>query len=254
MKRLLPLLIIALAFSSCQEDVKFNNPGFQGLKDDVFWRANDARAYVSPTNTLRIEALTEYETVTLTTSNANPGTYVLGTTNVYNTASYTSNFNGVELAYATAPVTGPVSSVAVINGGTGYTSDCELQPAPNPNNLYSCSYSHDTTGGSGSGLKVAIIENAGVVTSVIRVTSQGNGYAPGDIVTVALGNVNCKLQILNTVSSNGEIEITKYDNVNKTISGKFKFNAANSNGSPLGEPILNFQYGEFYKIPVLPSM
>ena len=52
MKRFLYLFIIALAFSSCQEDVKFNNPGFQGLKDDVFWRANDARAYVDATGKL----------------------------------------------------------------------------------------------------------------------------------------------------------------------------------------------------------
>lgn len=254
MKRFLSLFIIALAFSSCQEDVKFNNPGFQGLKDDVFWRANDARAYVDASGKLRIEALTAYEIMTLNTSSANVGTYVLGTTNANNSATYSSNFNNVALEYATTPITGPVNSVAVINGGTGYTSDCELQPAPNPNNLYSCSSSHDTTGGSGSGLKVAIIENAGVVSSVIRVASQGNGYAPGDIVTVSLGNVNCKLKVLNTVSSNGEIEITKYDDVNKTISGKFKFNAANSNGSPFGGPILNFQYGEFYKIPIFPSI
>lgn len=238
MKRLLPLLIIALAFSSCQEDVKFNNPGFQGLKDDVFWRANDARAYVSPTNTLRIEALTEYETVTLTTSNANPGTYVLGTTNIYNTASYTSNFNNVELAYATIAVPGPVADVSLSNGGTGYSSGTSVA----------------TTGGTGSGLTVNIVANtSGIVTSA-TVSSQGSGYLAGDLVTVAGGNVNCKVTVTNVQNSNGEIKITEYDNVKGTISGKFKFNAANSNGSPLGEPILNFQYGEFYKIPVLPSM
>ena len=49
MKRFLSLFLVAMAFSSCQEDVKFNNPGFQALKDDVFWRANDARAYVDAT-------------------------------------------------------------------------------------------------------------------------------------------------------------------------------------------------------------
>jgi hypothetical protein len=55
-------------------------------------------------------------------------------------------------------------------------------------------------------------------------------------------------------NSNGEIKITEYDNVNMTVSGIFKFNAANTNNSPFGGSILNFQYGEFYKIPVFPSI
>jgi hypothetical protein len=253
MKRFLPLFLVFLAISSCQEDIKFNSPGFQGLKDDVFWKANDVRAYISSTGQLSIEALTQYEQITLNTSSANVGTYILGTTNSNNSASYTSNFNEVELDYETIAVPGPVYNVALVNGGSGYTSDCVLQPAPNPNNQYTCSSSHDTTGGSGSGLKVAIVANsAGVVTSVIRVTARGNGYVPGDLVTVALGNVNCKLRVLNTQNSNGEIEITKYDNVDMTVTGKFKFNASNTGA--IGNPILNFQYGEFYKVPIFPSL
>jgi hypothetical protein len=111
-----------------------------------------------------------------------------------------------------------------------------------------------TTGGTGSGLTVNVVANAsGVVTSV-AVSSRGSGYLAGDLVTVAGGNVNCKFSVANVQNSNGEIKITEYDNVNFTISGKFKFNAANSNGSPFGGPILNFQYGEFYKIPIYPSI
>ena len=254
MKNFLSLLIIALAFSSCQENVKFNNPGFQGQKDDVFWRANDARAYVSATGKLSIKALTEYEILTLNTSSPNVGTYVLGTTDINNSATYSSNFSNIQLEYATISLTGPVYSVAIISGGTGYVSDCNL---PTGQTTYTCSSSHETTSsaGGGSGLKVALVANsAGVVTSIIRVTSEGNGYSPGDIVTVALGGVNCKLRILNTQNSNGEIKITNYDNVNATVTGTFKLKAANSNGSPFGGPILNFQYGEFYKIPIYPSI
>lgn len=239
MKRFLSLFIIALAFSSCQEDVKFNNPGFQGLKDDVFWRANDARAYVDATSgKLRIEALTQYEIITLNTNSANVGTYVLGTTNINNSATYSSNFNDIPLEYATIAVPGPTGSVSLFNGGTGYSSGTSVA----------------TTGGTGSGLTVNVVANAsGVVTSV-TVSSRGSGYMAGDLITVAGGNVNCKIIISNVQNSNGEIKITEYDNVNFTISGKFKFNAANSNGSPFGGPILNFQYGEFYKIPIYPSI
>lgn len=238
MKRFLSLFIIAVAFSSCQDDVKFNNPGFQGLKDDVFWRANDARAYVDGSGKLRVEALTAYEIITLNTSSANVGTYVLGTTNIDNSATYSSNFQDILLEYATIAVPGPTASVTLVDGGTGYSSGTSVA----------------TSGGTGSGLTVNVVANtSGVVTSV-TVSSRGSGYLAGDLITVAGGNVNCKIRISNVQNSNGEIKITEYDNVNFTISGKFKFNAANSNGSPFGGPILNFQYGEFYKIPIFPSI
>jgi hypothetical protein len=239
MKRFLSLFIIALAFSSCQEDVKFNNPGFQGLKDDVFWRANEAKAYVdAATGKLRIEARTEYEIITLNTNSANVGTYVFGTTNIYNSATYSSNFNDIPLEYATIAVPGPTGRVSLVDGGTGYSSGTSVA----------------TTGGRGSGLTVNIIADAsGVVTSV-AVSSRGSGYFAGDLITVAGGNVDCNFRVANVQNSNGEIKITEYDNVNFTISGKFKFNAANTNGSPFGGPILNFQYGEFYKIPIYPQI
>jgi hypothetical protein len=238
MKRFLPLLTIILAFSSCQEDVRFNSPGFQGLKDDVFWRANDARAYVSGTGKLTIEALTQYEVLTLNTASANVGTYILGTTNINNRASYTSNFEDVALEYATIAVPGPVSTVALVNGGTGYVSASSVA----------------TTGGTGSGLTVNITVNASGVVTLITTSSRGSGYLAGDLITVAGGNVNCKFRVTNVQNSNGEIIITEYDNINFTVSGKFKFNAANANNSPFGGPILNFQYGEFYKIPIFPSI
>lgn len=238
MKRFLPLFIIAIAFSSCQEDVKFNDPGFQGLKDDVFWRANDARAYVSESGHLTIEALTEYETVTLNTASANEGTYILGTSNINNSAAYSSSFNDVELEYATIAVPGPVSTITLLNGGTGYVSASSVA----------------TTGGSGSGLTVNVVANgSGVVTSITP-SSRGNAYVAGDVVTIAGGNVNSNFRITNVQNSNGQIEITEYDNLNFTVSGKFKFNAAKANDNPFGGPILNFQYGEFYKVPIFPSI
>lgn len=238
MKRFLPLFIIAIAFSSCQEDVKFNNPGFQAQKDDVFWRANDARAYVSETGKLRIEAYTQYEIVTLNTASANAGTYVLGTTNANNSATYTSNFNDVALAYATIAVPGPVGIIGLTAGGTGYSSGTSVA----------------TTGGAGSGLTVNTTANASGVITAVAISSRGNAYLAGDIITISGGNVNAKFRVTNVQNSNGEIKITEYDQVNFTVSGTFKFNAANSNDSPFGGPILNFQYGEFYKVPIYPSI
>ncbi|WP_333599226.1 DUF6252 family protein [Flavobacterium sp.] len=238
MKRFLPLFIIAIAFSSCQEDLKPNNPGFQGLKDDVFWRANDARAYVSATGKLTVEAYTEYEQVTLNTNSTSPGIYVLGTTNSNNAASYSSSFDDIDLEYGTIAALGPVSSVAVVAQGTGYTSGTSIA----------------TTGGTGSGLTFNITANASGAVTTATLSSRGNGYVAGDIVTIAGGDLNCKYVVVNVQNSNGEIEITEYDNLTMTVSGKFKFNAANANNSPFGGPILNFQYGEFYRVPIYPSL
>lgn len=238
MKRILSLIFIAVAMTSCQDDVKFSNPGLQGLKDDVFWTSGETRAYLNSNGRLSIEALTEFETLTLNTSSTNEGTYILGTTNVNNSATYSSTIDNVALEYATVAVPGPVSNINLISGGTGYSSGNSVI----------------TTGGSGSGLTVSIVANAaGVVTSVSLV-SRGNFYVAGDIITVSGGNLNCRFRVQNVQNSNGEIKITEYDDVNMTVSGTFKFNAANANNSPFGGPILNFQYGEFYKIPVFPSL
>jgi hypothetical protein len=52
----------------------------------------------------------------------------------------------------------------------------------------------------------------------------------------------------------GEIKITEFDPTNMTISGTFRFNAENVGDNPLGGPILNFQQGVFYKLPVFPEL
>ena len=92
MKKIITLFLSSIALTSCQEDLKFSNPGFQALKDDVLWKSNDARAYISETGKLTIDAYTEYEKVTLKTSSTNIGTYVLGSTDTNNFASYSSDW------------------------------------------------------------------------------------------------------------------------------------------------------------------
>lgn len=238
MKRFACLFIVFLAFASCQDDVKFNTPGFQGLKDDVFWRATNSIAYVSPDGAMSIEGLTQFEELVLETSGSVPGTYILGTSNLANAAYYSSVVNQVELEYETIAVPGAAALINLVAAGTGYSSGTAVA----------------TTGGTGSGLSVNVVANGLGVVTTITLSSRGNGYLAGDIVTVSGGNLNCRFTVVNVQNSNGEIEITEYDNVNMTVSGKFKFNAANVNDSPFGGPILNFQYGEFYKIPVVPAL
>ncbi|MEC4004023.1 DUF6252 family protein [Flavobacterium sp. SUN052] len=248
MKKIICLIVILSVFSSCTTDVKFNNPGFQAYRDGVLFKGIDAKAYKSTNGTITLVGLAQDEEVNIDVANSNVGTYYFGTTNQATKAFYNSTFNNVQLSYATDIVSGPVAnmSAAITAGGTGYVSDCTLV-----NGTYACSNSHQTTGGSGSGLSLSVITNAaGVVTSV-KVASPGNGYIAGDLITITGGGNNAKVKVLNVEGSNGEIKIT--ENTGDTISGEFKFNAINTNGNPSGPELVNFQYGTFYKVPVLPA-
>lgn len=154
MKKQILFIVLLFAFISCQDEVKFNNPTFEGQKDNVFWRAVDSKALLAADGSLIIEAYTRNEKVTLKTTSTIAQTYPLGTS--------TSN----------------------------------------------------------------------MATYVLTKTNGTITFSTG----IGIGN--------------GEIAITEYDAVNKTVSGTFKFNAENVDNNPLAGPILNFQYGVFYKVPV----
>ncbi len=155
MKKQFLNIILLFAFVCCQDNVKFNNPSFQGMKDNVFWRAVDSKATLAANGSLSIEGFTRNETLTLKTTSTKPGNYFLGT-------------------YA----------------------------------LNSATY--------------VLTDSSGTITF----------YA-------------------GLITGEGQLVITEYDAVNKTVSGTFKFNAVNTSSNPLAGPNLNFQYGIFYKVPVL---
>ncbi|RAR72530.1 DUF6252 family protein [Flavobacterium aciduliphilum] len=250
MKKIIYFLLAVGVFTSCQKDVQFNNPGFQAYRDGSLFRGIDIKAYKSiSSGELNLVALAQDESVHLNVASASLGTYYLGSTDLTTTAEYDSSFNGVNLTYQTNVITGPVAKMypTMSTGGSGYVSDCILT---DPVNLtYACNNSHQTTGGSGSGLTLSVIANtSGVVTSV-KVASPGNGYKAGDIITIVGGGNDAKVKVLNVEGSNGEIVIT--ENTGDTVTGTFKFNAINTTANPLGNTMVNFQYGNFYKIPII---
>lgn len=251
MKKITTLLFILIALSSCQEDVKFNNPGFQAYRDGVLFRGIDVKAYKSTSGAISLVALAQDEELIIDVANSIKGTYYFGTTSLSTKATYASSFNDLDLLYETNIIDGPVAkmNIGMTSGGTGYVSDCILVDAAN--NLYSCNNSHATTGGSGSGLTLGVITNTSGVVTGVRVSSPGNGYLPGDLITITGGGNNATVKVLNIEGSNGEIVIT--ENTGSTISGNFKFNAVNANYNPLGNDMVNFQYGTFYKLPILPT-
>ncbi|AWI24758.1 DUF6252 family protein [Flavobacterium pallidum] len=50
MKKIVSLLLILVAFSSCETDVKFSDPGLQGRKDNLIWRADLTTASFTTTD------------------------------------------------------------------------------------------------------------------------------------------------------------------------------------------------------------
>lgn len=100
MKKILSLLVLLVTFASCEEDVKFNNPAVQGLKDDELWRATEYTATREADNSLTIVATNGFEILTLRTASVDPGVYDLGV-NEQNKATFSVSVDGIEQNYQT---------------------------------------------------------------------------------------------------------------------------------------------------------
>ncbi|MFL9845482.1 DUF6252 family protein [Flavobacterium rhizosphaerae] len=100
MRKFLLLFVLLAAFTSCEEDVKFNTPAVQGLKDDVLWKATDFTATKGGDNSLTIQASNGFETLVLKTASITAGTYQLGVDNS-SKASYTLFIDSFNSEYET---------------------------------------------------------------------------------------------------------------------------------------------------------
>ncbi len=228
MKNIIYLFLTALVLSSCTNDIKTNDPAFQAKFNDATWKAKDARVSLDADGRFVITAYTQYETVVLRTSSADLGTYVLGTTNQDNYASYDFSGEGIMLSYDSSLNEGPAYKISrIINSGTGYVNSNNSQTTP--------------VTGSGSGLKLAIETNINGSITKVSIVSRGNGYVAGDVVSIIGGNNNATVEILNTQQSNGEVVIEEVDNGKYT--GSFKFNVVNSDGE-----VITFSDGVFYNV------
>ncbi|CAA9195949.1 hypothetical protein FLACOL7796_00899 [Flavobacterium collinsii] len=87
MKKIVSLVLLLFIVSSCSEDVKFNNPAFQSLKENVFWRATTYKATSGANGSFVIEGDLGFEKVVLKVSGSTAQTYILGRDNS-TTATY----------------------------------------------------------------------------------------------------------------------------------------------------------------------
>lgn len=234
MKKLFPLFVILLVFAGCTTDVKTNTPGFQAYRDDVLWRGVDVKAYVASDGHLRIVALIQNEELEINTYSDDVGAYYFGSNYSENTADFTSTHDDVYLRYSTYDAGGPILNInnPLLTGGTGYTGG---------------NFNPTTTTGTGYGLRVNTTVNSDGVVTAVRINSNtpAIGYKPGDVITITGGNNNAKFKI------SSEIVITENDG--SSISGTFRFSAKNLFFNPAGSELVSFQYGAFYKVPLIPE-
>jgi hypothetical protein len=227
MKKIILLVITMLFFSACEKSVEFNNPAMQAKIDISYWKAIKISASKTASGGLKIDGLRGDSTLTLNTTSATIGTYVFGTTNQSNKASYSVNNNGSN--YETGIIASSVNSIKIASGGTGYEYATAVPT---------------TSTGAGTGLTLDIDTNTSGTIIEATINNFGKGYTAGDIITVTGGTGDARVTVQNVLKSNGEIVITS--NNGTIITGNYKFTAFNQ---VTGETI-TCREGVFYNIPL----
>ncbi len=229
MKKILFLFLSGVALISCEKEVEMNSTAMQARINNALWKAINFNAVKSGTGSLSVIGSSGIANLTLNTTSAAKGTYILGTTNQANSVSYVLVADGKQ--YTTGVTASSVNKIALTNGGTNYA--------------VAESVATTAISGTGSGLKVKIVSVGanGVITNV-QIDNPGEGYRAGDLITINTGGGNAKVTVQNVSKSNGEITIT--ENTGSTISGEFKFTAYN----PETNEVTSCRDGVFYKVPL----
>ncbi|MBF7092173.1 hypothetical protein IUY40_11535 [Flavobacterium sp. ALJ2] len=136
MKKWFFLLSILLLFLACDKDeVASNNPAFQSLKNDVFWRAVSFSASIDSDGKLIVIGSLGSDKVVLQTAFAKVQTYVLGVDDV-STATYISSVSKQEALYKTGKELGSGQIVITqYNEETNTVSGTFAFVAPNENDI-----------------------------------------------------------------------------------------------------------------------
>lgn len=222
------LLLFSLFLVSCANDTKDNTPAFQAKLNDTFWKAVSTNASYDANGKLVITALRDSQELKIKIANVAVGTYVFGTSNTNNLATYKYNNTASDLL-STAVMPGPVYSLKLINAGSGYTDDTTALIG--------------TTTGIGVGLvlETEVNPNNGAIVAFI-VKARGANYKSGDVVTLAGGNGNASFRVESVQQSSGIVNITSV--ANGEITGDFFLNLSNETT----EEKATFSKGIIYKI------
>ncbi|SHF95766.1 DUF6252 family protein [Flavobacterium defluvii] len=100
MKKYFYFLSFLFLLISCTEDVKFNNPAFQTLKNNVFWRSQAYKAHFGTNGILVIEGSLGYEKIILQTASSSEQTFILGVNDV-SKATYKNTLPAESASFST---------------------------------------------------------------------------------------------------------------------------------------------------------
>jgi hypothetical protein len=114
MSKLFSIIALFFVLVSCEDQVKFNNPAVQGLKDNVVWRSTLFTAVQATDGSLTIEAYRKNEILTLKTSGTSVQTYPLGV-DLSNTVNLVEKIGDTKTIFSTG-----------INSGDGQIVITEL--------------------------------------------------------------------------------------------------------------------------------
>ena len=223
MKKIGTLLLLALSFTSCINDVTLNDPAFATYINGTYKQAKQASISLNGNGGLVLTASFDEGILTINTTDVIIGTYFAGSQD----QSTFSSYLGINGAFTSQAVGGPAYLTSLITPGSGYS---------NATNVL-------TTGGSGSGLLLDIEANTNGEIIDYTVVARGSNYLAGDIVTVDLGNQNAEIEVINVQQSNGVINITNYEN--GLYTGTFSLNLTDDDGNTT-----TFSDGNFYRIPL----
>jgi hypothetical protein len=100
MSRFLGVIALFFVLVSCEEQVKFNNPSVQGLKDNEIWRATLIVAVQYPDGSMVMDAYEKNEILTLKTNSTKPQVYYLGV-DVSNSATFVQKIYAEKTGFST---------------------------------------------------------------------------------------------------------------------------------------------------------
>lgn len=221
------LFLFTLFLVSCVNDTKDNTPAFQAKLNDTFWKAISAKTEYDVNGDLIFVAARDNQFLRIKIANVAVGTYVFGTNNLDNYATFKIDDSSNLLTTAVIP--GPVYTLKLVSAGSGYSDSNTALIA--------------STTGTGAGLVLETVVNTtnGAILEYI-IKARGTNYKSGDIVTVAGGNGNAKFRVENVQQSNGVVTIKSV--ANGEITGEFYLNLADETTGQTA----TFSNGVIYKM------
>lgn len=141
MHRFFSILFVLFVLSSCEDQVKFNNPALQGLKENVLWKATLFTATQAPDGSLTITAYQKNDVLIMKTASTAVKTYPLGI-DITNKAILTEMVDGFNTVFSTGENRGNGQIVITeldaanhtITGEFKFNAKNELgDPSANPN-------------------------------------------------------------------------------------------------------------------------